>query len=167
MGENRRFIRCDQFPATRNHFLRHLSNISGALDNAESPLDTQEPSAREVSADADKLARFANICICITSRVSPIPPSCETFEIATLSAEVAHDTFYRIYEHTERPAEPINDILKQLDFHPLSIVLLATVAQYNKWGADRVTTELERQQTGVLHLQHFGILATTIELSLA
>ena len=188
-GENRRFICCSEFPATRNHFLRRLSEVTGAgvknpenlaalrpflssreilivLDHAESILDPQAPSAREIYADVDELARFSNICICVTSRISSVPPDYKTFEIPTLSAEAAHDTFYQIYKHSGR-SDVINDILKQLDFHPLSITLLATVAQHNKWSADRVKIEWERQGTGMLHIQNSGSLANTIELSLA
>ena len=63
--------------------------------------------------------------------------------------------------------DEINHILKELDFHPLSITLLATVSQQNRWNTKRLTAEWERQRTGVLRARNLGSLAAAIELSLA
>ena len=188
-GGNRRFIRCDQFPASRSHLLARLSKVIGAgvenpedltplrpslssqevliiFDNAESILDPKGSNAKEIYSVVDELCQFETISVLITSRITTVPPRCRRPEIPTLSMEAACDIFYDIYGDRER-SSLINDLLRRLDFHALSITLLATTASYNAWDHDRLVLEWDTQRVQVLQTDFNQSLAATIELSLA
>ena len=188
-GENRRFIRCDQLSASRTNFLSRLSKVIGAgvenpedlvplrsflssvdmiifLDNAESILDPQGTGARDIYSLVEELSRFSNICICVTSRISIIPPHFKRPVIPMLTAEAACEIFYGIHDDGVR-SDVVSDLLKRLDYHALSITLLATVASHNTWDYNRVAREWDIHRTQVLRTDHNESLATTIELSLA
>ena len=188
-GEDRRFIRCDQFPASRVHFLARLSKVIGAgvenpedltplrpllsskemliiLDNAETILDPKETGSKEIYSIVDELCQFPTICLCITSRITTVPPRCELPDIPTLSMEAACDIFYGTYRTAGRSGI-INDLLKRLDFHALSIKLLATTASHNRWDHSRLAKEWGARRAQVLRTDYNESLAATIELSLS
>jgi hypothetical protein len=171
-GHYHRFIRCDQFPASSAHLLRRLSNATSAgvenpedltplrtflsskemviaLDNAESILDPQGTDAQEIYAVVEELSRF-KICICITSRISTTPPDCQYPNVPMLLLDVARNTFYRLYDSHDDRSNPIDRIPEQLDLHPLSAAMLATVAHKNKWDTSRLVREWEQRRTGAL-----------------
>jgi hypothetical protein len=187
-GENRRFVRCNEFPASRAPFLARLSEVLGVgienpkdlaplrpllsskevliiLDNAESILDPKGTGAKEIYSVVDELCQFKRVCVCITSRITTVPPRCKRLEIPTLSMEAACDIFYSIYGDGGR-FNIINDLLERLDFHALSIKLLATTASHNAWDPDRLVKEWDAQRVKVLQTDYDESLAATIELSL-
>ena len=144
------------------------SQVLIVLDNAESILDPRGVDAQEIYAVVEELSRLGNICLFITSRISTVPSDCETLDIPTLTIGAARDAFYRLYSYEDAERTTLVDnILSQLDFHPLSITLLATVAHHNKWDADRLTKEWKTRRTMVLRTEYNRSLAAAIELSLA
>ena len=173
---------------SRVHFLARLSKVIGAgvehpedltslrsalsskemliiLDNAESILDPQGTDAREISTVVKEMSNFKNLCLGITSRISTVSTRCKRLKISTLSIDAARDIFYNIYDDDER-SDIVDNLLQRLDFHALSITLLATVASDNLWSYDRLAKEWDERRVRALQTDYNESLAATIELSL-
>ena len=136
------------------------------LDNAESILDPQGTEGRDIYATVEELSCFKNISLCITSRISTVPLHCNRLIIPTLSMESACDVFYGTYENSGR-SDIIRELIQQLDFHTLSITLLATTAAHSMWDHNRLAKEWAVHRARVLRTDHNKSLEATIELSLA
>ena len=136
------------------------------LDNAESILDPKGANGQEIYPVVEELSQFKTVCLCITSRITTVPRLCRQPIIPILSIKAACDIFYSIYDNCIQ-SDVISNLLEQLDFHALSITLLATTASHNMWDHNRLTKEWDTCHTQVLQTDFNESLAATIELSLA
>ena len=75
--------------------------------------------AQKIYDVVEELSQFNNFHICVASHISVTPPDCKHLDVLTLSMDAVLDTFYRSYDG-EDWTDVVNDILKQLEFHPLS-----------------------------------------------
>ncbi|KAF9789220.1 hypothetical protein BJ322DRAFT_526902 [Thelephora terrestris] len=188
-SDRRRFIRCDEFPNSLVNFLDRISTVIGAgitnvtslvplrpfieaqpmilvLDNAETILDEHTQDGTAIYQVIEELCRLRGLCLIITSRLSIIPSDCKRVEVPPLSSGAAQEIFYRIYPEGER-SDLVNGLLERLDFHPLSITILATVASRKSWDYQRILEEWEKQKVKVLQTNHESLhLAASIEVSL-
>ena len=191
-GDERRFLRCNKLQVSCKQFLSKLSQVIGAgipdpedleslqpylsskpiflvLDNAESILDPEVNDAEAICSVINELIQFPNICTLITSRISTLPPMTQK-EVPSLPRDAASKIFCSIRGIQEASAV-IRGLLEKLEFHALSITLLANVALQNRWSDDRLAQEWEKRRTGVLANRHTkgdpaNSLAATINLSL-
>ena len=143
---------------------RLLYSETSGLNSAESILGPPEANTRqEIYPSPDEPSQFSYTGHPGIRLSDPLP---ETPVIPISSIEAVHGPFYR-FSRLDEQSDEINEILKELDFPSLSITLLTAVAQQNRWSKERLMTEWEKQRTGVLQARNLGILAATVELSLA
>ena len=135
------------------------------LDNAESILDSQGADGRDIYSVVKELCEFSNVHLIVTSRITTILPDCKPLTVPTLSVNAARSTFRRIYNNGKQ-LDLLNRVLEQLDFHPLSVTLLATVVRQNGWDNNQLAREWEQHRMGILRTDHSESLAATIKLSL-
>ncbi|KAG0708348.1 hypothetical protein DFH29DRAFT_477621 [Suillus ampliporus] len=153
-------------------FLRVASTLI-VLDNAETFEEASASAAlREIPPAIAEVADIPGVILILTSRSRRNAPNVEwiTKNIPPLDLTSAQQAFFRIY----RPASCSNaegeimNLLKELEFHPLSINLLANAAQQNGWSPAMLLERWKDQHSVVLNhgegkLQNFSY---TMQLSL-
>jgi hypothetical protein len=184
-GRNRHFMRCDDLANSLEGFLERLSDTTGAsrttdagqlrlhlesspplmllLDGMDSILDPLAPEAEEISAMIEEFGSYRHVCLLTTSRMDPEIPGFHRVEVPTLSGDAARDAFYRLC-HLAR-SSVVDDLLAKLDFHPLSIDLLASSVCENGWDELALLKALDDDQGSVLKSQYNQHLKDSIEQS--
>ncbi|KAF8060639.1 hypothetical protein FPV67DRAFT_300612 [Lyophyllum atratum] len=156
---------------TRSLILRALSSsdhILVVLDNAETFLDAASD-ASHIATSIDEFGACPNVVIMLTTRTSGLPPNLkwERLRVPALDESAACTAFMAIYLH---PVEPLilTKLLSALDFHPLSINLLAQVAVQNDWSSAELIAAWDRQHALLLENGDGKVhsIAMTIEMSL-
>jgi len=179
------FMQCDYLMNSLDDFLGRLSNTIGlhhpmdtsqllsylalspcllVLDGVDSILDPLAPGAVEIAAAIEEFGRCDNICLLATSRMDIKIPDFRHIEVPTLPADGARDTFYDRC-HLRRSAA-VDELLADLDFHPLSIDLLAGAVCENDWGESALLEAWNDNGTSILKASGSQSLEDNIQSTL-
>ena len=182
-NKHRYFIRCDNLENSLDDLLRRLSEAIGfpqpagmaqllshlgasppcilVLDGIDSILDPLAPGAVEVIKTIEEFGRCSKICLLTTSRIDAKIPDFRGIEVSTFPKEAARNTFYS-YCSLDRSVV-INNILAELDFHPLSITLLASATSENEWDEPALLEAWNDGKTCILKASGRESLGESIE----
>ncbi|KAG1838153.1 hypothetical protein DFJ58DRAFT_861886 [Suillus subalutaceus] len=154
-------------------FLRSASALV-VLDNAET---FEEASALSVPGYIlQAIAEMANIpgvVLVLTSRSrrNALNVQWITKDIPPLDLSSAQAAFFQIYHHASRSEakEDIKGLLGELDFHPLSINILANAVQQNGWSPTKLLKRWNDRHSKVLDggKGKLQSLSDTMQLSLS
>lgn len=169
-GKDRHFVCCDDLAGSLDNFLEQLSDIFGThnstdmaqlrshlalsppctlvLDGVDSFLDPLAPGSAEVSAVIEEFGRCQNVFLLATSRMDVRIPDFRRIEVPTLHETGARDTFYNRC-HLGRSVT-VDELLTELDFHPLSIDLLASATRENGWDEPELLKAWDDNKISVL-----------------
>ena len=169
-GNRRYFMRCDDLVNSLDGFLGRLSDAIGAhnfkdvarlrthlslsspcilvLDGVDSILDPLAPGAAEIATVIEEFCRCQDVLLFATSRMEIGIPGFRRMEVPTLSADSARDLLHSCSSLGRSDA--VDKLLAELDFHPLSIDLLASVARENYWDEATLLEAWNDGKTNIL-----------------
>ncbi|KAG1764263.1 hypothetical protein EV702DRAFT_110804 [Suillus placidus] len=154
-------------------FLRSASALV-VLDNAETFEEASGSSALgEIPPAIADIANIPGVILILTSRSRRNAPNVRwiTKDIPPLDLSSAQAMFFQIYHYASRSdaGEDIRDLLRALEFHPLSINLLANAAQQNSWSPATLLKRWKDRHSKVLDAGKGKLqsLSDTMQLSLS
>ena len=184
-GRNRHFMRCDDLTNSLEGFLERLSNALGAarttdtaqlrshlesspplillLDGVDAILDPLASEAEDIFATIEEFGCYQHVCLLTTSRMYPEISGFHRIEVPTLSGIEGQDAFYGVC-HLGR-STAVDNLIARLDFHPLSIDLLATAVRDNGWDGPALLKAWDGDQTDVLKTRYQQRLKDAVERS--
>ena len=184
-GSNRHFMRCDDLTSSLEGFLERLSGVINTdrttntaqlrshlsssppfillLDGVDLILDPLAPEAEEISATIEELGSYPHVCLVTTSRMDPGIPGFHRTEVPIPSEDDARDVFYDLCHLGRSPT--IDDLIARLDFHPLSIHMLASAVRENNWDEQMLLKALDEGQASTLREDYHQVLKDAVELS--
>ena len=169
-GDRRYFMRCDDLVNSLDGFLGRLSDSIGALrpknigqlrihlslsspcilvlDGVDLILDPLASEAAEIATAIGELSQCQDVLLLATSRMDIKIPGFRRIEVPTLSVDGARDILHNCC--SLGGSDAIDELLAELDFHPLSIDLLASVARENDWDEATLLEAWKDDKTNIL-----------------
>ena len=134
--------------------IQRLENLPALLviDNAETLLEADDIDSARIAEVLDTLGSMTTTRIIVTTRNhSSISANflCQRITVFGIPMNAACNAFSAVYK-----IAPLNDAVKAiftaLDYHPLSINILANTATMHEWSIKEIEQAWSEQQTGVL-----------------
>jgi len=134
--------------------IQRLESITALLviDNAETLLEADEVDSRRIAEVLDMLGGLTTTRIIATTRNhASVSPNflCKRVTVLGIPMDAACDAFSAVYKIASFN-DHIRAIFTALDYHPLSINILANAATMNQWSLDDIEQVWSERQTGVL-----------------
>jgi len=154
-----RIARTLGIPSSGHHgpilaFLGSSEDTLLVLDNAETFLDPE--SSRDVSrikSAINEFGGFPSVSILLTSRSRELPHGLlwKKLEVPGLDAISAYELFTKIFQREiSESRSTLESILSVVDYHPLTISLLAHVAEVNDWSIEEKKQDRSHLKTSPL-----------------
>ena len=178
-GQNRYSMRCDDLEGSLETFLLRISDtiqigvpqlrshlrssppLMLLLEGVDSILNPLNPQYQEISATIEEFGNYENVCLVTTSRMRPEVRGFHRVDVTTISEDDARETFYILCNLPKSSA--VDSLIARLDFHPLTIELLACCVRENDWDELTLLQVLGDDQTGALKTSDYQRLMDAMD----